>query len=86
MLLLCWGGDEFLVIMPYSDELYPLSLLERVESELGETSAKLGIPIFVSIGKSIYPDEANSLVDLVRFADEHMYELKFQKKQTVGTV
>ncbi len=75
-----WGGDEFLVIMPYSDDATPTNVMERVWEDLEEASEKLEVPISISIGKSVYPENADNLVELIRIADKQMYERKFAKK------
>lgn len=41
-----WGGDEFLVIMPYSDEATPLVVLERVQEDIEAASKKTWSPYF----------------------------------------
>jgi diguanylate cyclase (GGDEF)-like protein len=76
-----WGGDEFLVILPFSDGSNQNSLVDRINTQLEEVSQKLGIAITTSIGQSIYPDHAKNLVDLLKFADKQMYENKFAKKE-----
>jgi diguanylate cyclase (GGDEF)-like protein len=77
-----WGGDEFIVIMPYSDEANPDLLVERINHHLEDVSQKLGMTITISIGQSAYPDNAKNLVDLIRIADKRMYERKFGKKSS----
>jgi diguanylate cyclase (GGDEF)-like protein len=76
-----WGGDEFLVIMPHSDEMCPSLLLQHMDKDLKDSSNRLGINISVSIGKSTYPENAIRLDDLIRFADKSMYELKSAKNR-----
>jgi diguanylate cyclase (GGDEF)-like protein len=74
-----WGGDEFLVIMPHNDEMYPSLLLQHMDKDLKDSSNRLGINISISIGKSTYPENAIRLDDLIRFADNRMYEIKSAK-------
>jgi diguanylate cyclase (GGDEF)-like protein len=75
-----WGGDEFLVIMPFSDGTCLDLLVERINNHLEQISQTLNVAISISIGQSVYPDDAKSLGDLVRYADRLMYEEKYAKR------
>lgn len=76
-----WGGDEFLLIIPIADEMFSGIFLERVNAELEEVSKKLGFTVSISVGKSIYPDNATEFDDLIKIADKQMYQQKKQKKE-----
>lgn len=76
-----WGGDEFLLIIPIADEMFPEIFLERVNAELEEVSRKLGFTVSISVGKSIYPDNATEFDDLIKIADKQMYQQKKEEKE-----
>lgn len=73
------GGDEFAVILK---NLKSLDAIERIaEKVLAELSRQFDLnagPAFIScsIGISVYPDHGQDYVELLRFADDAMYETK----------
>lgn len=77
------GGDEFLVLLDPSDSF------ELVEEVVGSIQRVFARPVFLedyivhltlSYGVAVYPDEANSIEELMRKADNQMYMFKEQKK------
>lgn len=71
-----WGGDEFLIIAPFTNREEAENLKKRIEKGLEELSQKMGKDISVSIGKAIYPSDAKDIDSLIKVADLKMYELK----------
>ena len=73
-----FGGDEFLIFIQFSR----LNIIERIAHnvldvlsqpfQLGEENLYLG----GSIGISVYPKDADSIIGLLRCADQAMYEAK----------
>ncbi len=76
-----WGGDEFLIIAPISDEISSLSMVNRFEKGLQEVSKRIQINTSVSIGEATFPDEGKNLDDLIKLADDRMYENKRKKRE-----
>lgn len=70
-----YGGDEFLVILPQSDEQGARLLLDRVRQRIGEQAEAgfLPIPIELSAGIAVYPRDGDNKRDLVARADAAMY-------------
>ncbi|MBU2700804.1 diguanylate cyclase (GGDEF)-like protein [Sporomusaceae bacterium BoRhaA] len=71
-----WGGDEFLIIVPNTDEKKIKIVISRIETKLHELSRKLQISISVASGFSIYPQNATNFNDLIVVADKMMYSIK----------
>ena len=71
-----WGGDEFLIIAPYSDDKSILKMVDRLNNDLQKLSQKLQLDISFSYGYAVYPRDAQSMEELVRIADERMYKEK----------
>src|SRR5438874_587922 len=76
-----YGGDEFLVVLPECGRADAEAYCRQVEETLGEgrvTDVETGsqVPIVLSLGIAVYPDEARSLDDVVRLADSAMYTTK----------
>lgn len=84
-----YGGDEFLALLPGADrpvaERYREAVLEAlaadavVDPESGST-----INLVASIGLAVYPEEADTVTDLVRLSDNAMYEARRQRPVATG--
>ncbi len=80
-----WGGDEFLVIGHYKEESGLQTVLQRLDDDMKNLSKQINIPIQVSIGSAIYPDHNKNLFELIKSADQNMYECKEAKKRFVNS-
>jgi diguanylate cyclase (GGDEF)-like protein len=74
-----WGGDEFVIVVE-SDPAYrgPEVVVEKI---LGAFTDPIDldhnqIPMTVSIGVSLYPQDGRDVESLIRHADEAMYHAK----------
>lgn len=76
-----WGGDEFLIIGHYKDAAGLQTMLKRIDYNLSILSDEFKIPIMVSIGSAVYPNESKELDDLIRIADKNMYKQKELNKK-----
>lgn len=74
-----WGGDEFLIVAPYTNKNDSLMIQNRIEKQLQELSKKLNLELSLSIGVSVYPDDALKLDELISIADKNMYVTKLGK-------
>jgi diguanylate cyclase (GGDEF)-like protein len=79
-----WGGDEFLIIAPRTDEQASLELSRRIETGLQEVSKKLHILVTVSVGEATYPSCAKDLDGLIRVADHSMYKYKKERCEEIA--
>lgn len=75
------GGDEFVLIMPMAGSGIMDTIQVRMERLMqgflpAIRIAEGSIDIRVSAGVSVYPDDGREFRDLVRLADEAMYEVK----------
>ncbi len=70
-----YGGDEFLVILPQSDEHGAQLLLDRVRRKIEEQAGSgfLPIPIGISAGIAVFPRDGENKRDLIARADTAMY-------------
>ncbi len=79
-----YGGDEFVIILPQTDGEAARSLGEKVRELIeGHTFLQeegINATIGASVGIATYPDEARSKPDLIRLADQRMYEDKALRK------
>lgn len=71
-----WGGDEFLIVAPFTNMEGCESIANRIQKELKAFSQEIGIHISVSIGAALSPLEGVTIDDLLHIADQRMYKKK----------
>lgn len=76
-----WGGDEFLIIAPFTDTEGTKVVIRKIQKGIQELSKEMGMELSVSVGTSVYPEGANNMDDLIKSADRNMYELKALSKK-----
>jgi diguanylate cyclase (GGDEF)-like protein len=83
-----FGGDEFCIILPQTDQEQALAVADRVRKALLSAPFHLADNIDVSISASFgiatYPTHAINKDDLIRQADAAMYRVKSTTKNAVG--
>jgi diguanylate cyclase (GGDEF)-like protein len=75
-----WGGDEFLLIVSYEGEKALQAFQDTLEGEIRSLSRQIKVPVMVSIGTAIYPHHSGDLFELIKAADDHMYNNKWTKR------
>jgi diguanylate cyclase (GGDEF)-like protein/putative nucleotidyltransferase with HDIG domain len=73
-----WGGDEFVLLMPFVDQVGAVSLARRIGGTLLNPDDPAGA-ISVSIGTAAFPADGSSAVSLLAAADRSMYVEKRQR-------
>ncbi len=75
-----YGGDEFAILLPQTGKpnarVVAQRLLETVRQHSFIRAQRLNLHITASLGLAAYPDDATQPVQLVRRADEMMYQIK----------
>ena len=74
-----FGGEEILIIFPYSRKEEAFKALERIRKRLLKVDFGIGGRISFSGGVAGYPDDLDSidsLDDLIKIADERLYKAK----------
>ena len=74
-------GEEFVVVMPETDEEFAMFIAERVRKQISDKSFEISgsetpINITVSIGVAIISDDCNSKEKLLKAADVGLYKAK----------
>ena len=77
------SGDEFVVVLPGEPGHVGEALGEAIQLQLARSARDQAFHITVSIGVSVYPDDARTPADLLRHADSAMYAVKLGGKQDV---
>ncbi|MCA1826803.1 MAG: diguanylate cyclase [Myxococcales bacterium] len=75
-----YGGDEFVVLLPQTNEVQGALFAERLRKRLADVSEQAGLPVRGSIGVAAVTseelDSADAAEDLLRRADEALYNAK----------
>lgn len=77
------GGDEFVVVLAGKlNSAHVDNVAGKLIDVVGEAYALEGQDVFIttSIGIASYPNDADNAADLIKFADQSMYEAKKQGK------
>ncbi len=83
-----YGGEEFTVILPQTSKADAQTIADRICAEvyrldLPFAKADQKLLLSVSLGLATYPEDAESLEDLIRNADIALYAAKSQGKNRV---
>jgi diguanylate cyclase (GGDEF)-like protein len=79
------GGDEFSVVLPDIDDLSFISVVAEKVMGVSASSVQIAgheLPLSMSVGIAIYPDDARDFETLLRCADTAMYRAKAAGRNT----
>ena len=83
-----FGGDEFCIVLPETDQEQAMAVANRVRKALTATpftiDGQVEVSITASFGIASYPTHGLSKDDLIRQADAAMYRVKATTKNAVG--
>lgn len=71
-----WGGEEFLVLAPYTDVEGAQVLAERLRGAVADTTTGTEVPVTVSVGGAVAVEPGTSAGALLRTADRLLYAAK----------
>jgi len=83
LLVVRWGGDEFVFVMPGAGKAAALEVVERVLARIRQESAAAGLPVTLSAGLLTGPPTLLEARELQKRADALMYEAKRAGKSRV---
>lgn len=75
-----WGGDEFLIISPFTDETIVTQKIALVEKAMKYANNEYH-NLSISIGKAVYPVDSDDFESLLAQADAEMYRFKSSNNQ-----
>jgi len=82
-----YGGDEYIVILPNTDKKTATIIAERIRKEINKEPfyafENKKFNISVTLGVATYPDDAKTRDDLIGKADKAMYEGKLSGRDKV---
>jgi diguanylate cyclase (GGDEF)-like protein/PAS domain S-box-containing protein len=73
-----WGGDEFAIILPQTDEIVASEIRERI-LQLAATSEHKPIQPSLAMGSATTTDDNMDLVELLKLAEDRMYRHKLME-------
>jgi diguanylate cyclase (GGDEF)-like protein len=75
-----YGGEEFAVVLPQTDATAGMGVAERIRGTVASAPIPAGLagelPLTVSIGVAVYPEDATTKGGLVDCADKALYAAK----------
>jgi diguanylate cyclase (GGDEF)-like protein len=69
-----YGGDEFVMVLPYTDVDGGVAVGRRLQQEVNEWSVKNRIDLSLSIGLGQAPDHGKDLKTVLQHVDQAMYQ------------
>ncbi|MGE5279412.1 MAG: diguanylate cyclase [Deltaproteobacteria bacterium] len=83
-----YGGEEFSIILPRASRRDATIIAERVRTQVEKTSFSSDPDhplqrLTVSVGVASFPDDGNNKAELIKAADQALYEAKRQGKNRV---
>ncbi len=86
-LLIKYGGDEYVIILPRCERPEAKRVIEDVrkavrESRFLDTGA--AVAVTASFGIAMFPEDASDLEDLLKLADQRLYRIKRSTKDGVA--
>lgn len=89
-ILIKYGGDEYIFILPDRDKNNALEITKKIQNAIREStylkSEDNPIKVTASFGIAVFPDDAKNNKDLLIRADDSMYEIKKSTKNDIGVI
>jgi diguanylate cyclase (GGDEF)-like protein len=83
-----YGGDEFIVLLPQTGKDAALEVTQRLLSAVRDTkyllTEGLEVRIMASFGVAAYPEDGNTIQEIISEADQMMYLVKNSKRGNIA--
>jgi diguanylate cyclase (GGDEF)-like protein/PAS domain S-box-containing protein len=77
-----WGGDEFLILLPQTEEEEVRKICDRIREKCSQTK-EFAIPISIALGYAVKENLDDDLYTCIDEADEQMYKNKLTENRSV---
>jgi diguanylate cyclase (GGDEF)-like protein len=73
-----WGGDEFLIALPYAGEEAAVSVANALQTRIGQPVDVMSnqLSLTASVGIAMFPEHSTDELELIQLADFAMFEQK----------
>jgi diguanylate cyclase (GGDEF)-like protein len=75
-----YGGDEFVALLPSTDQAGAIAFAERVRDALTKrltfTAERTAVPVYMSFGIAVFPEHGLGVDELLAYADANLYSAK----------
>jgi two-component system cell cycle response regulator len=80
-----YGGDEFVVVLPYTDQTETMQIIKRIQKAVANYSESEDTlphrePFTLSFGVAFFPNHGTIMEELIRNADKSLYQSKQEGK------
>ena len=77
------GGDEFAIMLPETDGVHANEIMRKIQARLTATMAEMKWPVTFSIGTVTYAAPPVSVDEMIKTADNLMYNVKHKGKNRI---
>lgn len=77
-----WGGDEFVIIIPQTDEQMCTEIIDDIRNECKRNTSNL-VELSISLGQSIQENLENNIYDHLKIAEERVYRHKLLERNSL---
>lgn len=82
-----FGGEEFVILLPNYNKIQAYYVAEKIRRKVQETPIILDtgnqINVTMSLGVSSFPEESQNIKELIKTADDALYEAKHNGKNSI---
>ena len=82
-----YGGEEFVMLLPRSSRKQAVEIAMKIQAAIGQkvraTGYGFGYPVTASLGVAVFPEDAQSDLELIRRSDQRLYHAKRSGKDCV---
>lgn len=78
-----WGGDEFAILLPNTAEATAEAVCARIRAECDRRGAACPLPISIALGCAVRTDMQQSLIEIIKEAEDRMYRRKLLEGKNV---
>ncbi|WP_336776002.1 sensor domain-containing diguanylate cyclase [Paenibacillus sp. MMO-58] len=71
-----FGGEEFTMLLPHATEAEAVQVAERIRLRIEQSVTPIGESVTMSLGVATFPDAAEEVVELFKYADQALYQAK----------
>lgn len=79
-----YGGDEFILVLPNTNEKEAIKQVDRMMMELKEYFKKYG-DIYLDVAFGVTDSQGKTITEIIQFADQRLYIDKASKKENIVT-